>query len=71
MARTYRRASCSVRNPKTTNSRRGEYCTVKDMLEEEVPVRNRFRVRGNLTSRKIPNSWDDLSVAAWKEKYGM
>ncbi len=68
MARTYRRIpSHWLRRPKTTNSRRGEYGTVRDMLENDLPVRNRHRTRGNLTSRKIPTSWDDMIVSALSE----
>ncbi|MHA1794801.1 MAG: hypothetical protein ACTSUK_01715 [Promethearchaeota archaeon] len=72
MARTYRRIPAHwLRRPKTTNCRRGEHCTVIDMLAEEIPVRNRFRKRGNLTSRQIPTSWDDIIVAALYEALQM
>lgn len=68
MARTYRRIPPHwLRRPKTTNTRRGEHGTVRDMLEEGLPVRNRHRARANLTSRKIPMSWDDIIVAALYE----
>ncbi len=61
MARTHRRTPTNwLRHPKTTNTRRGEHCTVLDMLENEINVRNRFRARGNLTSCKIPTAWDDI-----------
>ena len=68
MARTHRRIPPHwLRRPKTTNTRRGEYTTVRDMLEEELPISNRQRSRANLTSRKIPTSWDDIIVAALHE----
>lgn len=68
MARTFRRVPTYwLRRPKTTNSRRGEHTTCRDMLDEEYFVSNRIKARGNLSSRKIPNSWDDINVASLQE----
>lgn len=74
MARTYRRKAFHfLRRPKTTNTRRGEYTTMLDMLGEGLLARNRHRARANLRNinGNIPSAWSDLFVAALSEKWSM
>lgn len=61
MARTYRRKPwVCLRGMKTTNTRKGEYCSVMDLREEGYIPRNRHSARGNLSSKQIPDCYWDI-----------
>lgn len=61
MSRTVRNKPWNLlRHMKTTNTRRGEMTSKNDIHEEGYRVDNRHEVRGNITNKKIPTTWDDI-----------
>ena len=63
MKRYYRAYSCwgSYRHPKTTQERRANGVRSDEDSHYEY-------VRGGRKGKNLPNSYDDLAVAAWKER---
>lgn len=55
------------RDPKTKNVQTAEYHAAAEMEQAGFRTSNRPVERANPTSGKIPNSWDDLDIAAVRE----
>lgn len=61
MSRTVRNKPWKfLRHMKTTNTRRGEMTSKNDIHEEGYRVDNRHEVRGSITNKRIPTTWDDV-----------
>jgi hypothetical protein len=55
------------RDPKTKNAQTAEHHAAAEMEQVGFKPTNRHAERANPTSGKIPNSWDDLDIAAVRE----